>query len=243
MRYFQISLIATCAAQSVAAWSTWSKPGNLPPVSSEALQALITVDDLKHGLGQLQSFADANGGTRVMGSQGHNETINFLYETLLATGYYDVYLQEQTQLFSGTSKPVSLVTNGETQAAEFFTYGSGGTVDAPLVQVDGLGCDVADFPPEAADAVVLIKRGNCTFALKAANALEAGAAGAVIYDNVAGLISGGTMSEPGDYAPAVSISQAAGEALVALLEAGTAVSAQLEIDAVNNNVTTYNVIA
>lgn len=82
----------------------------------------------------------------------------------------------------------------------------------------------------------------CHSAEKAANAFTAGAAGAVIYNNVEGNIAG-TLSAPGDYVPVVSITQAAGEALLALLDAGTEVRAELEVDSILENRTTYNVIA
>ncbi|KIW68735.1 hypothetical protein PV04_04659 [Phialophora macrospora] len=235
MRSFSLPVLAALAAPCAA---TWPK---LPPVTSEALQALISLDQLTSGAQQLQAIADAAGGNRVFGSKGHNDTVFFLYDTLLATGYYDVDLQEFVELFSGGT--ASLTANGEVVEADLFTYDSSGSASAPLVAVSNLGCETADYPPEAANAVVLVSRGECTFAQKALNAAAAGALGAVIYNNVPGAISGGTLSEPDDYAPAVSISQEAGLELLAQVEAGTPVTVELEVNAVLENRTTYNVIA
>lgn len=225
------------AAFAVRRAATW----DLPLVTSEALQALISLDQLASGAQQLQTIANAAGGNRVFGSKGHNDTVFFLYDTLLSTGYYDVYLQEFVELFNGGT--ASLTTNGEVQAADIFTYTPAGSANGPLVAVNNLGCDVADFPPESAGSVVLISRGECPFAIKATNAAVVGATGAVVYNNVAGSISGGTLSGPGDYAPAVSISQEAGQELLSLLEAGTEVIVDLNVEVVFENRTTFNVIA
>lgn len=213
----------------------------LPPVTTEALQSLISLDVLLSGAKQLQAFADAYpGGNRVFGSPGHNDTVNFLYDTLAATGYYDVEFQEFVELFSGGN--ASLSTNGEEQEATLMTYTPSGSANASLVAVPNLGCLPEDFPPEAADAVVLISRGECPFAEKATNALSAGAVGAIVYNNVEGPLAG-TLGGVGDYTPIVGIEQAAGEALLALLEAGEEVTVELEVNAILENRTTYNVIA
>lgn len=215
--------------------------GDLPPVSSKALQDLISVDNLVAGSQQLQAFANAHpGGNRVFGSPGHTDTVNFLYDTLQATGYYDVSLQEFVELFSGGDAALS--TNGEDQEVDLLTYTPSGSATASLVAVNNLGCLLGDFPAEAEGNVALISRGECTFAEKATNAFNAGAAGAIIYNNVEGSLAG-TLGGVGDYPPTVGVTQTAGESLLALLEAGTVVEAVLQVDAILENRTTYNVIA
>ena len=152
--------------------------GEVSPVSSEELQALISIDDLVSGSTQLQAFADANGGNRVFGGPGHNATVNWLYDTLSETGYYDVYLQDFVALYSGGG--ANLTANGEDVDVDLLTYTPNGSGTGPLVAVDNLGCDATDFPPETSGAVALISRGDCTFAIKATNALAAGAIGAAM---------------------------------------------------------------
>jgi hypothetical protein len=73
-------------------------------------------------------------------------------------------------------------------------YSGLGDVTANVTGVDLLstdsGCDAADFAGFPAGNIALIRRGVCSFNIKATNALAAGAVAALIYNNVAGLFSG-----------------------------------------------------
>lgn len=208
-------------------------------VSSEALQADITLDNLLASAQHLQDIADENNGTRVFGSSGSNATIDWLFDELTKLGTYDVYRQPFVELFSGGS--ASLSVDGTEYEADLLTYTPSGSPSATLVAVDNLGCEAADFPEAVADAVALISRGECTFAEKVINALDAGAVGAVLYNNVPGTLAG-TLGGDGDYVPVVGISQEDGEALLAAVEGGD-VTADLVVDSILENRTTYNVIA
>ena len=159
---------------------------------------------------------------------------------MTALGTYDVTLQQFEELFSGGDSTLS--TNGVEQDNTLLTYTPNGQVTAPLVIVSNLGCNATDFPPEVAGQVALISRGECTFALKATNARTAGAAGAVIYNNAPGPLAG-TLGGPGEYTPSVGITQDLGNSLVADIQAGTVVTAELNVNAILENRTTYNVIA
>lgn len=239
MSRFILLASALLAAQCAAKPKPFQR---LPHVSSEALQSLISLDELVGGVKQLQDFAYAYPErNRVFGGQAHNDTIFYLYDALSATGYYDVQLQEFVELYAGGN--ASLTTNGEVQDPLVFSYSPGGSMTAPLVAVENLGCEAADYPPQASGNVVLISRGDCYFSEKALLAKAAGAEGAIIYNNVPGPFPGGTLQSVDDFAPSVSITQEEGEALLALLEAGTEVTVNLEVDAVFENRTTYNVLA
>jgi subtilisin family serine protease len=74
------------------------------------------------------------------------------------------------------------------------------------------------FPPAVAGNIALIQRGTLTFATKVANAQTAGAIGVVIYNDVVDDFDtyGGTLGGPGYWLPAVSVTEAIGEAIVAL---------------------------
>lgn len=212
-----------------------------PLVNSEALQALINLDELRAGAQQLQDFAYAYPErNRVFGGQGHNDTVNFLAQVLEETGYYDVEIQPFVELFSGGNS--SLSVNGKPYNQTLFTYTPSGRLNASIVAVNNFGCDIADFPPQVADSIALISRGNCTFALKSTNAAAAGALGAIVYNNVEGTL-GGTLGGTGDYVPTVGTSQAAGREMLAALQNGTALVADLQVNAILENRTTYNVIA
>lgn len=79
-------------------------------------------------------------------------------------------------------------------------YSGTGDVTAPVQAVDvflGLGptnstsgCDAADFVGFAAGSIALMRRGVCTFDLKASNAEAAGAVGVLIFNYDAGVIFG-----------------------------------------------------
>lgn len=176
----------------------------------------------------------------MFGSPGHNDTVNYLFHELSDLGTYNVTLQAFEELFSGGS--ATLFTNGEVQSPALLTYTPDGSATGSLIAVDNFGCDAADFPAEVNGEIVLISRGNCTFAIKATNALSAGATGAIVYNNVEGPLAG-TLGGVGDYVPVVGLAEAAGQALLALLQGGADVTAELSVNSVIENRTTYNVIA
>lgn len=232
MRSASIAAIVALAAPALCESYGYGKK----LVSSEALQKLITLEDLLAGSQKLQDFADANGGNRAFGGPGHNATVDYLYDALKETGYYDVYKQAFVELF--TAATVTLSVGGEDYLAEYMTYGPSGVASAPLVQVNNLGCDAADFPAEVSGKVALISRGTCTFAIKSTNAKAAGAVAAVIYNNVPGALSG-TLGGVGDYPPTVGVTQEIGTELLTKLGTTT----DLSVDTIAENRTTFNVIA
>ena len=212
-----------------------------PYVESEALQELITLDDLLAGSQKLQDIADAHGGNRAFGGGGHNATVDWLYETLDATDYFDVVKQPFTELFHTASG--SFAVGGDKIASmNTMTYTPGGSVTGPLVRVTTLGCAGMAYPPEVEGNIALISRGSCSFGEKSINAKAAGAAGVVIYNNEPGPLSATLGTPLLDYAPSVSISQEDGLALVAALEAGE-VTAELVVNAISERRVNYNVIA
>lgn len=211
-------------------------------VSSEKLQALIDLDELRGGAQQLQNFAYAYPErNRVFGGQGHNDTVNFIAEVLEETGYYDVEIQPFVELFSGGNS--SLTISGTKYNASMMTYTPSGMVEASLVLVDNLGCEEGDYPEEIADQVALISRGDCSFAEKNLMAAAAGAAGVIVYNNVEGALAGTLGGASEEYVPIVGTDLASGELLIAAIENGTELNVQLEVNSIQENRTTYNVIA
>lgn len=92
----------------------------------------------------------------------------------------------------------------------------------------------------------MISRGNCDFGLKAAFAGASGAVGAIIYNNVPGTVSGGTLASPerpeGPYVPVASISQEDGRSLLADIAAGPVIGS-ITVHSVTETRTTQNVFA
>ncbi|KAF2994741.1 Leucyl aminopeptidase yscIV [Neopestalotiopsis sp. 37M] len=212
-----------------------------PAVTSEALQDLITLEDLLAGSQKLQDFADANGGTRVFGSAGHNQTVDYLFDTLNALDYYDVFKQPFVELFFEGN--ATLAADGVDYSPGVMSYSPSGTVSAPLVLVSNLGCDVTDFPAGVSGNIALISRGNCTFAIKTTNAKAAGAVAAVVYNNIDAASLTGTLGGPSDnFVPVVGITLAQGDDLISALAEGEMVADLIAQSTIENR-TNFNVIA
>ncbi|KAL3417278.1 peptidase family M28 [Phlyctema vagabunda] len=212
----------------------------LPLVQSNQLRRVLLRSELLKKANTLEGFAYATPArNRVIGSPGHAATIKWLVDTVTALDYYDV----TTQAFTVPQGNSSFVAGGTTYESLLMTFSPAGSPDAPLVAVANLGCDPADYPAEVAGSIALISRGSCEFGLKSALAGAAGAAGAIIYNNVPGLLQGtlGQETRPqGPYPPTAGISQEDGLALVAALGAGEVTGA---LTITLYDVTTYNVIA
>lgn len=219
--------------------------GTLPPVekplvSTAELIKDVSIEALLAGSQKLQDIADENGGNRAFGGAGHNATTEWLYQTLLESGAYDVYKQPFVELF--TAATTKFTVAGADIKADYLTFGPSGNVNGTLVKVNDLGCNATDYPPAISGNIALISRGSCTFAIKATAAKAAGAAGAAIYNNVPLQALSGTLGGEGNYAPVVGLTQEVGNDLLAKIGNGT-VSANLFIDAIRENRTNYNVIA
>jgi subtilisin family serine protease len=88
----------------------------------------------------------------------------------------------------------------------------------------GLG-NPADFPTNVNNNIALIQRGTLFFSEKVSNAMAAGARAAVIFNNIAGGFIG-DLQNPGNWIPAIGLSESDGQALLAALPAsGTVVNA------------------
>ncbi|EAA28271.1 hypothetical protein GE21DRAFT_6081 [Neurospora crassa] len=241
MRTAAASLATLALAVPALAATIQGGPTRKPYVCSDALQYQITEKDIRAGAQKLQDIANANNGTRVFGSTGHNATVDFLYNTLKDTGYYDVYKQPFVETYSaGTG---SLSVNGKALDVRIMTYTPAGSATGPIVYAEGLGCSAAEYPAEASGNIVLVSRGNCTFGQKALSAKEAGAVGLVIYNNVDGSLSGTLGEAFKDYAPVVGLSKEDGEALIASIKGGEEIKAEFKVDAVTEHRVSFNVIA
>ncbi|MCX5377651.1 M28 family metallopeptidase [Streptomyces sp. NBC_00091] len=199
-----------------------------------------------------QSIADYNNGTRVAGSKGHVQSAQYVEAVLKAAGYevkrneFDfVYVETISEKLkvngaSGRDVPLKLMT--------YTASTPEGGITAPVavvpVDADGTnGCDAADFAAGAfTGKIALVKRGGCTFATKQANAAAAGAAGAVIYNNIAGSLNGTLGDANAGKIPTGGVTQEEGEKLAAEAAAGP-VEVTLDIRELRENRKTFNVVA
>ncbi len=86
----------------------------------------------------------------------------------------------------------------------------------------GLG-NPTDFPIAVSNNIALIQRGTLFFSDKVSNAMTAGARAAVIFNNTNGNFNG-TLQTTGNWIPAIGLSQADGQALLAALPAAGTVA-------------------
>ncbi len=111
------------------------------------------------------------------------------------------------------STSASVVSPATTYASQGLQF-AGRTAGISATVYDcGLGYP-SNFPPQVNGNIALIERGTLFFTEKAQNAMAAGAAAAIIYNHSPGLISG-TLQAPGNWLPAVELSQADGQHLLA----------------------------
>lgn len=131
---------------------------------------------------------------------------------------------------SGRESKVELAINGLKKVVKSSAFGGTELFSTPvvnsLVAVPGVGKPQDFAGVDVAGKFALISRGEIKFAEKVKNAIDAKAAGVVIYNNKPGLMQG-SLSEDGSLLnlPVVMIEQVEGEAIVADLKKGSAVSA------------------
>jgi len=157
-------------------------------------------------------------------------------EALLAGYGYDVTVQEFA-FDASAFLPARVDAGGDALPAIALQGSPAGAATGRVVSA-GLGRP-GDYPAGGiAGGIALVERGEIAFAEKARNALAAGAAGVIVYNNAAGRVLG-DLQGPSTI-PVVSISQADGEALLARVTAGP-VEATISVSPPKG--TAYNVIA
>lgn len=245
--------LATPLAIASAAPAT-AAPDDGDPAARLAKKLVRDSDakDAHRHLRALQAIADASGDNRAAGTDGYDRSAAYVYKTLKRAGYkvsYDTFkftyvetLTEKLSVVSPTPGDVGIRAMTYTKSTP--EGGVTAALAAPPVDADGTtGCTASDYAAGAfTGKVALIKRGGCTFAEKQAAAAEAGAVGAVIYNNVAGDLLG-TLGDPAaGRIPTGGITLAAGEALAAQVAAGP-VEVKLDIQQLAEERETTNVLA
>lgn len=209
--------------------------------SQDNFPSEIRLKDLLKGTQKLEDLAYAHPErNRVFGGVAHNETVDFLYQELKKTGYYNVW--KQPQVHTWTKAESSLKFDDESIEVAAMTYSPSVDVTAELAVVSSLGCNAPDYPSDVVGKIALVQRGECSFAEKSTLAAAAKAAAVIVYNNAAGSLSGTLGGVSDTYAAIAGISQTDGERLLSAAKTG-AVSVSFEIDSKVENRTTFNVIA
>ncbi|PSN67369.1 leupeptin-inactivating enzyme 1 precursor [Corynespora cassiicola Philippines] len=213
-------------------------------VESEKLRKRIKVDALEEKAHLFERFAyDSPAKNRVIGSEGHQATIDYITNTIKQYPDYYTITQQPMPLSVGIEANVTI--NGKDTDAYAVGLAPGGTASGSLVAIPNLGCEESDFPESLNGSVALISRGTCVSGEKVAFAAAKGASGVLIYNNVEGNLDGYSLQRvplsDDEYVPTAGISMAAGEGFATLIEVGLDVT--VELSTLANDITTYNIIA
>lgn len=243
-------LVAVAVGAAVAGCSHRSTDAQQPvgdPAAADFASALhnkVTADAMMRHLSKLQDIANANNGTRAVGTPGFEATVDYVATTLRSSGF-DVQTPEfSARVFHG-DKPVVTVGGKpvESRALDFSAGTPADGLSGPLLvepSGDHPGCapsDYGDLPVRG--AVVLLDRGSCPFAQKEDAAAKRGAVAMIIADNVDEQQMGGTLGANTEVKiPVVSVTKSIGVQL-----RGQPGPATIKLNASVQSFKAHNVIA
>jgi Zn-dependent M28 family amino/carboxypeptidase len=191
--------------------------GNFVAVQfATALHRKVTTDAMMVHLSKLQDIANANNGTRAVGTPGYEASVDYVADTLRNSGF-DVQTPEFSARVFHAEKP-SMTVGGKTVEARALEFSVGTPPDGvsgPLVVAptgDAPGCNAADYDGlPVRGAVVLVDRGSCPFVQKEDAAAQRGAVAMIVADNVDEQLMSGTLGANTDVKiPVVSVTKSIG---------------------------------
>ncbi|WP_308192595.1 M20/M25/M40 family metallo-hydrolase [Nocardioides sp. CFH 31398] len=238
----------TATAVVVSAPAKASGPSTTAATDSASMRKAITPRGLRSHLEALETLGARYDG-RATTTRGYDAAARYVEFELREAGYKprrDYFTYEASEILAE-----SLTINGEGEPTDVpilamaYTNSTpeGGVTGDLVAPNDTTGCSAVSWDGvEVTDQVALISRGTCSFADKARFAGEAGAAGAVVYNNTEGDLNGtlGDAQIEGA-APVGGVTQEAGQQLLAAAEAGTPVT--LDIRADYFEAESYNILA
>ena len=217
------------------------------PAAAEFATALhnkVTTDAMMAHLSKLQDIANANNGTRAVGTPGYEASVDYVVNTLRNSGF-DVQTPEFSARVFHADKP-AVTVGGKPVEARALEYSLGTPpegLSGPLVAApagDSPGCTASDYDKlPVQGAVVLVDRGTCPFAQKEDAAAQRGAAAMIVADNVDEQQMGGTLGANTDVKiPVVDVTKSVGVQLRAQPGPST-----IKLNASAQSFTARNVIA
>jgi Zn-dependent M28 family amino/carboxypeptidase len=226
--------------------ATSQEPATNPAAAEFAstLRNKVTADAMMSHLSKLQDIANANNGTRAVGTPGYEASVDYVVNTLRSSGF-DVQTPEfSARVFHADKGSVTVDgKNFEARALEYSIGTPPEGVSGPLVSApadDGPGCTASDYDRQPAQgAVVLVDRGNCPFAQKEDAAAQRGAVAVIVVDNVDEQQMGGTLGANTDVKiPTLSVTKSVG-----ILLRGQPGQATVKLNASTQSVKARNIIA
>ncbi|KAI1774987.1 Zn-dependent exopeptidase [Hypoxylon cercidicola] len=224
-----------------------------PLVNTDDLQASIKIESLLERAKDLYKIAqksehEYSHPTRVIGSEGHAGTLEYIYSAIESLGgYYTLSEQPfpavlgkvyESRLVIGHEVPESASPMSLTPptAHKEPVYGN-------LILVANEGCDASDYPINVTGNVAFVLRGTCSFGTKSQLAGKAGAVAAVVYNYESGEVSGTLESPTPDHIATFGLSGKDAAPILSKLKAGEAIDSIAYIDAEVKQIQTTNIIA
>jgi Zn-dependent M28 family amino/carboxypeptidase len=233
--------------------------------NSKPYRQKVTVANMLTHEHALQAIADANHGTRVAGSPGNDQTVDYIASTMNKTGWtvrkqpfeFPFFQELSDPTFQRVSPdPATFVKGTDYQTMD---YSGSGDVTGTVQPVDVIvpmdpanppstsnsGCEPEDFNGFTPGNIALVQRGTCNFVVKVQNAQDAGAIGVIVFnEGQPGRddLLAGTLGEPVDV-PAVGTTYALGADFANRIKNGQTVTAHIVTNTISETRTTYNVIA
>nr|WP_221218646.1 MULTISPECIES: M28 family metallopeptidase [unclassified Mycolicibacterium] len=251
VKYRQLTAVAlagvvvTVAGCNHQAQSTQPGTARTPAAAfADGLRKQVSTDAVYAHLEKLQGIADANDGTRAVGTPGFDASVDYVAGVLRDKGFDVQTPQFQARVWQ-SGKPDLRVGGSEVtaRAMEFSPGTPPQGISGPLVAApaeDTPGCAPADYDGlPVKGAVILVDRGSCPFKDKQEIAAKLGAVAMVVADNVDEQRMGATLGEDTDVKiPVVGVTKADGAALRAKPGPTT-----LKLEAETKSVNARNVIA
>jgi Zn-dependent M28 family amino/carboxypeptidase len=161
--------------------------------AADKLAQAVTSGGLRRHLEALQRIADENGGTRASGTGGYDASLRYVLTQLRHAGYTP-HLQRVRYLDSHELAPPELarispdsLTYSYPDDFVSLRYSGSGDVEAPLQAInpdsETSGCESSDFEDFDAGSIALIRRGGCFFFEKVKDAISAGAAAVIVFND------------------------------------------------------------
>lgn len=238
--------------------------GNKEMPDPKAFRDAVLLENIRAHQLALQNIANQNSNNRMALSNGYKASVSYVEKVLKDSGY-DVVRQEFNVSRSEDRNPPNLMKKTPVEQVfiagdDFSCMSSNGSaiLEAQVEAVDlvvpslhknhsNSGCEMADFSRFTPGNIALVQRGTCSFQTKVENAIKAGAAGVILFNEGnperEGVIESRISSAPDNY-PIIGASFAVGEALRNnVLSGPTSNYVMLSIDVERNAKPVQNLIA
>ncbi|TDD17461.1 M28 family peptidase [Kribbella turkmenica] len=204
MREFRRGAIgAVSIAAAIALVAVQQVPASAVPKEETYANLLVkkvTGQNANQHMVALQAIADDNGGNRAAGTNGYEQSAEYVAQRLERAGYQVTldpinFVENWVENSPPVLNQVSPVAKTYTANSEFFTFrpSPAGDVTAQVQAVDltlppapspssTSGCEMSDFADFVAGRIALIQRGTCPFVTKVRNAGFAGAVGVIVFN-------------------------------------------------------------